>query len=106
MRFQLHHNADRRLARAELLELGLELREMDIPEDCCGFGGTFSVKFAEVSGGMARTKVAAIERTGASASTRSAAVTRTVRTKGTVVIDLIIVARPGVFPRSRLTQNT
>jgi L-lactate dehydrogenase complex protein LldE len=46
---------------------GLELREMEIPEECCGFGGTFSVKFADVSGGMARTKVEAIERTGAEA---------------------------------------
>ena len=46
---------------------GLELREMDIPEECCGFGGTFSVKFAEVSGGMARTKIDAIKRTGAEA---------------------------------------
>ena len=36
---------------------GLELREMDAAEECCGFGGTFSVKFAEVSGAMARTKI-------------------------------------------------
>src|SRR5262249_52784804 len=36
---------------------GLELREMDIAEECCGFGGTFSVKFDEVSGAMARTKI-------------------------------------------------
>lgn len=46
---------------------GLELREMDTAEECCGFGGTFSVKFAEVSGGMARTKIDSIVRTGASA---------------------------------------
>jgi len=46
---------------------GLELREMDAAEECCGFGGTFSVKFAEVSGGMARDKIASIVRTGASA---------------------------------------
>ncbi len=45
---------------------GLELREMDAAEECCGFGGTFSVKFAEVSGGMARTKIDSIVRTGAS----------------------------------------
>lgn len=45
---------------------GLELREMDAAEECCGFGGTFSVKFAEVSGGMARTKIDSIQRTGAS----------------------------------------
>jgi L-lactate dehydrogenase complex protein LldE len=44
---------------------GLELREMDIAEECCGFGGTFSVKFAEVSGGMARTKIQSIQKTGA-----------------------------------------
>ena len=44
---------------------GLELREMDKADECCGFGGTFSVKFADVSGGMARTKVDSILRTGA-----------------------------------------
>lgn len=44
---------------------GLELREMDIAEECCGFGGTFSVKFPEVSGGMARSKIDSIVRTGA-----------------------------------------
>jgi L-lactate dehydrogenase complex protein LldE len=46
---------------------GLELREMDIAEECCGFGGTFSVKFPEISGGMARTKIDSILRTGADA---------------------------------------
>jgi L-lactate dehydrogenase complex protein LldE len=44
---------------------GLELREMDIAQECCGFGGTFSVKFPEVSGAMARTKIDSIKRTGA-----------------------------------------
>lgn len=44
---------------------GLELREMEAAEECCGFGGTFSVKFDEVSGGMARTKIESIHRTGA-----------------------------------------
>jgi L-lactate dehydrogenase complex protein LldE len=44
---------------------GLELREMQPAEECCGFGGTFSVKFAELSGAMARTKIEAIVRTGA-----------------------------------------
>jgi L-lactate dehydrogenase complex protein LldE len=38
---------------------------MDIAEECCGFGGTFSVKFPEVSGGMARTKIDSIVRSGA-----------------------------------------
>ena len=45
---------------------GLDLREMDAADECCGFGGTFSVKFAEVSGGMARVKIDSILRTGAS----------------------------------------
>jgi L-lactate dehydrogenase complex protein LldE len=44
---------------------GLTLREMDAAQECCGFGGTFSVKFPEVSGGMARTKIDSIARTGA-----------------------------------------
>ncbi len=42
---------------------GLTLREMDVAEECCGFGGTFSVKFPEVSGGMARTKIDSILKT-------------------------------------------
>jgi L-lactate dehydrogenase complex protein LldE len=46
---------------------GLTLREMDAAEECCGFGGTFSVKFAAVSGAMARTKIESIRRTGAGA---------------------------------------
>jgi L-lactate dehydrogenase complex protein LldE len=45
---------------------GLELREMTPAEECCGFGGTFAVKFSELSGAMVRTKIEAIERTGAS----------------------------------------
>jgi L-lactate dehydrogenase complex protein LldE len=44
---------------------GLELREMTPAEECCGFGGTFAVKFGELSGAMARTKLDAIMRTGA-----------------------------------------
>lgn len=44
---------------------GLTLTEMSPAEECCGFGGTFSVKFPEVSGGMARTKLDAIAATGA-----------------------------------------
>ena len=44
---------------------GLTLTEMDFAEECCGFGGTFSVKFPSVSGGMARSKIESILRTGA-----------------------------------------
>ncbi|MEO8593563.1 MAG: (Fe-S)-binding protein [Candidatus Solibacter sp.] len=46
---------------------GLELREMQPAEECCGFGGTFAVKFSELSGAMARTKLEAIVGTGAKA---------------------------------------
>src|SRR6202011_4101805 len=45
---------------------GLQVREMDAADECCIFRGTFSVKFAEVSGGMARAKIDSILRTGAS----------------------------------------
>jgi L-lactate dehydrogenase complex protein LldE len=44
---------------------GLRLAEMEPAEECCGFGGTFAVKFPEISGGMVRTKIDAIEKTGA-----------------------------------------
>lgn len=46
---------------------GVALVEFGEAEQCCGFGGTFSVKFPEVSGGMARTKIQSILRTGAEA---------------------------------------
>lgn len=36
---------------------GLQLQEMHEAETCCGFGGTFSVKFEPISIGMAQTKV-------------------------------------------------
>lgn len=61
---ELHlKEAPRRLLRQVK---GLELVEMDAAEECCGFGGTFSVKFPEISGGMANTKIDSIVRTGAS----------------------------------------
>lgn len=44
---------------------GLTLSEMGAAEECCGFGGTFSVKFPDVSGAMARTKMESIHKTGA-----------------------------------------
>lgn len=44
---------------------GLELMEMDRSTWCCGFGGTFAVKFPEVSEAMLRDKLAAIQATGA-----------------------------------------
>lgn len=44
---------------------GLELIEMKECETCCGFGGTFSVKFESISTGMAYTKVKSAIETGA-----------------------------------------
>lgn len=37
--------------------VGLELIEMDDVETCCGFGGTFAVKFEDISAAMADQKV-------------------------------------------------
>ena len=45
---------------------GLSLSELEGSEVCCGFGGTFCVKYPEISGRMAADKVAAIVDTGAS----------------------------------------
>jgi L-lactate dehydrogenase complex protein LldE len=43
----------------------LQLVEMDQAETCCGFGGTFSVKFPMISTAMDEVKVESIKRTGA-----------------------------------------
>lgn len=48
---------------------GLELVEMDAAEVCCGFGGTFAVKYADVSAAMAEEKVDSIIRSGATVVT-------------------------------------
>jgi L-lactate dehydrogenase complex protein LldE len=42
-----------------------ELVEMDRADACCGFGGTFSVKFPEISTAIDEEKVASIARSGA-----------------------------------------
>ncbi len=42
---------------------GLELREMDETETCCGFGGTFSVKYEPIAVGMAEQKIIHAEKT-------------------------------------------
>jgi L-lactate dehydrogenase complex protein LldE len=44
---------------------GLDYRELPGLDQCCGFGGTFAVKFPEVSGVMVEDKVKAIASTGA-----------------------------------------
>lgn len=43
---------------------GLELRELPGAEECCGFGGTFAVKNADVSAAMGEDKVRNAESTG------------------------------------------
>jgi len=44
---------------------GLMLREMKTPEVCCGFGGTFCVKYPEISNAMVGEKASDITDTGA-----------------------------------------
>lgn len=44
---------------------GLELVDLPYAEDCCGFGGTFAVKFGELSEDMGRTKARHAAETGA-----------------------------------------
>lgn len=44
---------------------GLEMVEMKECETCCGFGGTFAVKYEPISVGMAQTKVMSAMETGA-----------------------------------------
>ena len=46
---------------------GVTITEMSQPEQCCGFGGTFSVKFGDISTRIADRKCADIEATGADA---------------------------------------
>lgn len=46
---------------------GLELREMQRCEQCCGFGGTFAVKYGAISAAIADDKCADIHATGAGA---------------------------------------
>jgi L-lactate dehydrogenase complex protein LldE len=58
----------KRQPRALLAKVpGLVLREMDGAEQCCGFGGTFSVKFGEISGEIADRKCRDVEAAGADA---------------------------------------
>ena len=42
---------------------GLELREMNDSDVCCGFGGTFSVKYESIAVGMAEQKIVNAEST-------------------------------------------
>ncbi|MCF8150895.1 MAG: (Fe-S)-binding protein [Sulfuritalea sp.] len=54
--------------RALLAKLkGVRLEEMNACEECCGFGGTFSVKFGEISAAIAERKCSNILASGAEA---------------------------------------
>ncbi len=44
---------------------GIELVELAAAEECCGFGGTFAVKNAEVSAAMLADKLQHLVRSGA-----------------------------------------
>ena len=57
----VHAQPRRLLARVR----GLTLAEMKHPEVCCGFGGTFCVKYPDISGRMVADKVADAAATGA-----------------------------------------
>jgi len=46
---------------------GVELVELENAEACCGFGGTFSVKYPEISVAILDQKIEAIERSGVQA---------------------------------------
>lgn len=46
---------------------GVTLQEMPEAETCCGFGGTFSIKFGEISTALADNKCKRVEETGADA---------------------------------------
>ncbi len=51
--------------RRLLTGLGLTIKEMAEPEVCCGFGGTFCVKYPEISTRMVADKAADIAQSGA-----------------------------------------
>jgi L-lactate dehydrogenase complex protein LldE len=56
----------KRQPRALLAKMeGLQIVEMDAAEQCCGFGGTFSVKFGEISTRIADRKCDAVTAAGA-----------------------------------------
>jgi L-lactate dehydrogenase complex protein LldE len=44
---------------------GLEYVPLERADECCGFGGSFSVRFPAISGAMVQDKAAFIEKTGA-----------------------------------------
>ena len=64
----LREMGTKRQPRALLAKVeGLELKEMADCETCCGFGGTFALKFGEISSRLADNKCGHIAATGADA---------------------------------------
>jgi L-lactate dehydrogenase complex protein LldE len=53
--------------RALLAQVGVGVTEMKDCEHCCGFGGTFSVKYGDISGAIVEEKCANIAASGAGA---------------------------------------
>ncbi len=53
--------------RALLDKAGVEIREMTDSRQCCGFGGTFSLKYGDISSAIVDEKCANIQATGAPA---------------------------------------
>jgi L-lactate dehydrogenase complex protein LldE len=51
--------------RALLEAAGAEVVEMTAPETCCGFGGTFCIKYPDISRGMVDDKIDDVAATGA-----------------------------------------
>jgi L-lactate dehydrogenase complex protein LldE len=56
----MHTRAEIPLRQVE----GLRVTALDNAEQCCGFGGAFSIKQPDLSASLARDKVAALERAG------------------------------------------
>ncbi|HVL76885.1 MAG TPA: (Fe-S)-binding protein [Noviherbaspirillum sp.] len=53
--------------RALLAKAGVEIREMTDSRQCCGFGGTFSIKYGDISSAIVDEKCANIHASGADA---------------------------------------
>ncbi len=45
--------------------VGVEACDAEMSEQCCGFGGTFAVKYPEISSAMLEKKIASLQRAGA-----------------------------------------
>ena len=58
----VHQNDTERLLRQVV---GLRYTRLEKIEQCCGFGGTFAMKYPQISGAIVREKVHGIKQTGA-----------------------------------------